>query len=99
MLAFRESAQLAGKLITEPGEKYAIDEDQLILHADRGPSMTSKRVAHLLSDLGVTKSRGRPHVSDDIPYSEAQFKTLKYRPEEEVAVRSLPYPARFGIPS
>jgi putative transposase len=87
MIAHRESAQLAGQLITETCEKYAIDEAQLTLHADRGPSMTSKHVAHLLSDLGITKSHSRPYVSDDNPYSEAQFKTLKYRPG---------FPQRFG---
>lgn len=87
MIAHREAAQLAGHLITETCEKYAIDEAQLTLHADRGPSMTSKHVAHLLSDLGVTKSHSRPYVSDDNPYSEAQFKTLKYRPG---------FPQRFG---
>ena len=53
---------------------------RLTVHADRGTSMTSKPVAMLLSDLGVTKSHSRPHVSNDNPYSEAQFKTLKYRP-------------------
>lgn len=87
MIAYREAARLAGHLITETCEKYAIDEAQLTLHADRGPSMTSKHVAHLLSDLGVTKSHSRPYVSDDNPYSEAQFKTLKYRPG---------FPPRFG---
>ena len=57
------------------------------MHSDRGSSMASKRVAQLLADLGVTKSHSRPHVSDDNPYSEAQFKTLKYRPD---------FPQRFG---
>jgi len=61
--------------------------DQLIVHADRGSSMRSKLVAYLLADLGVTKTHGRPHVSNDNPYSEAQFKTLKYCPE---------FPDRFG---
>jgi len=57
------------------------------LHADRGASMKSKVVAHLLADLGVTKTHSRPRTSDDNPYSEAQFKTLKYRPD---------FPQRFG---
>ncbi len=60
---------------------------QLTVHADRGPSMKSKVVAQLLADLGVTKTHGRPHVSNDNPYSESQFKTLKYRPK---------FPDRFG---
>ncbi|MGI8697494.1 MAG: transposase, partial [Mycobacteriales bacterium] len=64
-----------------------IGPGQLSIHADRGSSMASKPVAFLLADLGVTKSHSRPHVSNDNPYSEAQFKTLKYRPD---------FPARFG---
>jgi putative transposase len=59
----------------------------LTLHADRGSSMSSKPVALLLSDLGVTKTHSRPHVSNDNPYSESQFRTMKYRPD---------YPERFG---
>jgi putative transposase len=62
-------------------------EGQLTVHSDRGPSMTSKPVALLLADLGVTKSLSRPHVSNDNPYSESQFKTIKYRPE---------FPERFA---
>jgi len=81
MLAHRESAVLAEKLITETVEKEGIQPGQLVIHADRGSSMASKSVALLLADLGVTKSHSRPHVSNDNPYSEAQFKTLKYRPE------------------
>ena len=80
MVADCESASLANKLIRESCDKQRIDRDQLILHADRGSSMKSKAVALLLSDLGVTKSHSRPYVSDDNPFSEAQFKTLKYRP-------------------
>jgi putative transposase len=87
MVADRESSSLAKKLIRESCDKHRIEEDQLTLHADRGSSMKSKAVALLLSDLGVTKTHGRPHVSDDNPFSEAQFKTLKYRPE---------FPERFG---
>jgi putative transposase len=86
MVATRESAILAEKLISETCAKQGITRGQLSLHADRGSSMTSKPVALLLADLGVTQSHSRPHVSNDNPYSEAQFKTLKYRPA---------FPARF----
>ena len=80
MVAHRELADLAERLIAETLVKQAIPAGQLTLHADRGSSMTSKPVAFLLADLGVTKTHSRPHVSNDNPYSEAQFKTLKYRP-------------------
>ena len=80
MVAHREQAELAERLIAETLATQEILADQLTLHADRGSSMTSKPVAFLLADLGVTKSHSRPHVSNDNPYSEAQFKTLKYRP-------------------
>ena len=79
MVADCESASLAKTLIRASCDKQRIDRDQLILHADRGSSMKSKAVALLLSDLGITKSHSRPYVSDDNPFSEAQFKTLKYR--------------------
>jgi putative transposase len=85
-IATRESDRLAEELIAESCFKQGIDPDQLTLHADRGPSMRSKTVAQLLLDLGVTKSHSRPHTANDNPYSEAQFKTLKYRPD---------YPDRF----
>lgn len=81
MIADRESSMLAKKLIQETCDQQKIVPDQLTLHADRGASMKSKVVANLLADLGVTKTHSRPHTSDDNPYSEAQFKTLKYRPE------------------
>lgn len=87
MIARQESAQLARDLIQMSCQKQEIDKDQLTIHADRGAAMISKSVALLLSDLGVTKTHSRPHVSNDNPYSEAQFKTLKYRPD---------YPDRFG---
>jgi putative transposase len=87
MVATRESAVLAEKLISETCAKQGITRGQLSLHADRGSSMTSRPVALLLAGLGVTQSHSRPHVSNDNPYSEAQFKTLKYRPA---------FPARFG---
>ena len=80
MVADCESSSLARKLIRESCDKHRIDPDQLTLHADRGSSMKSKAVALLLSDLGVTKTHSRPHVSNDNPFSEAQFKTLRYRP-------------------
>jgi putative transposase len=77
----RETAQLAKALIGQSVEQQQITRDQLTVHADRGTSMTSKPVAFLLSDLGVTKTHSRPYTSTDNPYSEAHFKTLKYRPE------------------
>jgi putative transposase len=87
MLATRESAVLAENLIAATCARQQISRDQLTIHADRGSSMTSKPVAMLLADLGVTQSHSRPHVSNDNPYSESQFKTMKYRPS---------YPCRFG---
>ena len=81
MVATRESAALAEVLIKQTCAKQGIVRRQLTIHADRGSSMTSKPVAFLLADLGVTQSHSRPHVSDDNPYSESQFKTLKYRPD------------------
>ncbi|RPJ39117.1 MAG: IS3 family transposase [Deltaproteobacteria bacterium] len=89
MVATRESALLAQKLIQETMWKQGILPGQLVLHADRGSSMKSKPVALLLADLGVTKTHSRPHTRDDNPYSEAQFRTLKYRPD---------FPERFGSP-
>lgn len=87
MLADREQDELAGQLISETCERQGIVPDQLSIHADRGTSMTSLHVAALLANLGVTKSHSRPHVSNDNPYSESHFKTMKYRPD---------FPARFG---
>ena len=87
LLATRETAELAERLLGETIRKHNVAADQLTIHADRGTSMASKPVALLLADLGVTKSHSRPHCSNDNPYSEAQFKTLKYRPE---------FPGRFG---
>lgn len=87
MVAHQELAALAQKLIEESCQKQHIGRGQLTVHADRGPSMTSKPVALLLSDLGITKTHSRPYTSNDNPYSEAQFKTLKYRPN---------FPERFG---
>ncbi|MDA0739078.1 MAG: IS3 family transposase [Nitrospirae bacterium] len=87
MVAPAESAALAEKFIKETCAKQNIERGRLTIHADRGSSMKSKQVAFLLADLGVTKTHSRPHTSDDNPYSESQFKTLKYRPD---------FPERFG---
>ena len=87
LVAEHESDALAHKLIQETYQRQGVQPGQLTLHADRGPSMRSKTVALLLSDLGVIKTHSRPYVSDDNPYSESQFKTFKYRPE---------FPDRFG---
>jgi len=87
MLASRENADLAKRLIRDSIAKQNVDTKKLTLHSDRGPSMKSHTVAQLLATLGATKSHSRPHVSNDNPFSESQFKTLKYRPE---------FPDRFG---
>jgi putative transposase len=80
MLAHRESADLASRLIRETLDKQQVSKDQLTIHSDRGPSMRSQNVAQLLATLGVTQSHSRPQVSNDNPFSESQFKTLKYSP-------------------
>jgi len=87
MVAHREQKALAKRLIEQSCLKQKIEPGQLTLHADRGSSMKSKVVAQLLADLGVTKTHSRPHVSNDNPYSESQFRTLKYCPQ---------FPERFG---
>ncbi len=87
MIAEREDADLAEVLIAATCAKEGITPQQLTIHADRGSTTTSKVVAELLVDLGVAKTHSRPHVSNDNPFSEAQFKTMKYRPS---------YPDRFG---
>lgn len=87
MVAHKESSLLAQELIQAVCKKQNIQPGQLTVHADRGSSMTSKAVGFLLADLGITKTHSRPHVSNDNPFSESQFKTLKYRPE---------FPDRFG---
>jgi len=81
MLAQREASYLAQRLIRESMEKENVEPEQLTLHSDRGSAMTSHGVAQLLATLGVTKSHSRPHVSNDNPFSESQFKTLKYAPQ------------------
>lgn len=87
MVAPRESASLAVRLVEASCQKQEIQRSQLSIHADRGSSMTSKSLAFFLADLGITKTHSRPHVSNDNPFSEAHFKTLKYRPD---------FPERFG---
>jgi len=87
MLTYKESAELAKNFIDETCKSQGIARDKLTIHADRGPSMKSKSVAELYAHLGVTKSHSRPRVSNDNPYSESQFKTMKY---------CLTYPDRFG---
>jgi putative transposase len=87
MIAERESASLAEEVIATTCIRQAIQPQQLTIHADRGGPMIAKPVALLMADLGVTKSHSRPHVSNDNPFSESQFKTMKYRPD---------YPDRFG---
>jgi len=87
MVAPRESAALAEAFIADCCAREGIQPEQLTVHADRGSAMTSKDVAAVLVDLGVAKSHSRPHVSNDNPFSEAQFKTVKYHPTT---------PDRFG---
>lgn len=87
MVAECESEVLAQRFIAETLSKHGISRDTLTIHADRGSAMTSKGVAQLLADMGVAKTHSRPHTSNDNPYSEAQFKTLKYHPK---------FPERFG---
>jgi len=87
MLARAENAKLAEILLADTITKQAIERNQLTVHSDRGSPMTAKPVAFLLADLGVTKSFSRPHISNDNPYSESQFRTMKYRPQ---------FPVRFG---
>lgn len=87
MVAMQESGHLAETLLAETCQRQGIAKGQLTLHADRGKPMLSKPLALLLADLGVSKSHSRPYTSDDNPFSEAQFKTMKYRPD---------YPDTFG---
>jgi putative transposase len=87
LLAEQESSELAQQLIAATCDKQGIRREQLTLHADHGGPMIAHSLEQLLSDLGVSQTHSRPHVSDDNPYSEAQFKTLKYRPD---------FPERFG---
>jgi putative transposase len=95
MVADREGKPLARQFIAETCDTYEIVPGPLTLHADRGSSLTSQPVALMLSDLGVTKTPSRPHVSDDNPFSESQFKTLKYRPDFPDRFASLSQARRF----
>ncbi len=86
MVANRENSALASRLIQQSCLKYGVQPEVLTLHSDRGAPMTSQCTAQLLADLGVTRSLSRPQVSDDNPFSESQFKTMKYHPS---------FPGRF----
>lgn len=96
LIAEQESAKFAELLIAETCAKQGIEPGQLTLHAARGSPMKSKLVTQLLSDLGLIKSHSRPHVSDDNPFSEAQFKTLKYRPDYPDRFENLPHAQQWG---
>jgi putative transposase len=87
MLAHRESGALASRLVEESCHHQGVEPSRLSLHSDRGPAMTSQSLVMLAARLGIELSHSRPHVSNDNPFSEAQFKTFKYRPE---------FPTRFG---
>jgi putative transposase len=95
-IAHRESAELAKALITQATTQQQITPGTLTVHADRGSSMTSKPVAFLLADLGVLKSHSRPYTSTDNPYSEAQFKTLKYRADFPDRFQTIEQARAFG---
>jgi putative transposase len=95
MIADRESATLAEQLLADTIGKQNIDRGTLTIHADNGASMASKPVAFLLADLGVTKSHSRPHTSNDNPFSESQFRTLKYRPDFPPTFANLPQAREF----
>jgi putative transposase len=96
MVADGESSELAKRLIADTGGKQEIEPGKLAIHADRGSSMTSKPVAFLMADLGITRTHSRPHVSDDNPYSESHFRTLKYRPGFPERFGSLQYARSFS---
>ncbi len=81
MVANQELDTRAERLMEQTLQKQQIQPEQLTIHAERGASMTSKAVALRLSDLGVTKTHSRPYVSNDNPFSESQFKTLKHQPQ------------------
>ena len=87
MVAERENAQLASLLLEETYHKQGVQPNQLVVHSDNGSPMKAKTMSQVLADLDVTQSFSRPHVSDDNPFSESTFKTIKYHPG---------YPAEFG---
>jgi putative transposase len=95
LVAPRESAALAEEFIAEAIYDHGVGAGQLTLHADRGSSMTSKTVTQLLADLGVLQSHSRPHQSNDNPYSESNFKTLKYCPTFPKRFASIGHARRF----
>ncbi len=95
LVADRESAATASHLIQESVLKHDIQPETLTLHADRGAPMTSRNIAQLIADLGITRSLCRPRVSDDNPFSEAQFKTLKYHPSFPGRFSSIDEATRF----
>jgi putative transposase len=97
MLAEREDAQLAERLIEQSVQRHSVEPGRLTLHADRGAPMTAKDVASLLDGLGVAKSHSRPSVSNDNPYSESQFKTMKYRPDFPVRFSSIQEARSFCV--
>lgn len=97
-IQYRESAQVAKALIAQAIAQQGITAGQLTIHADRGSSMRSKPVAFLLADLGVTKTHSRPYTSTDNPYSESQFKTLKYRPDFPDHFDSILHSRTFARP-
>ena len=88
LLAHGESATLAAELIKASCRRQGISQNQLTIHSDRGPAMRSKTLGELYDDLAIVRSHSRPHVSNDNPFSESQFKTMKYQPE---------FPDRFGL--
>ena len=98
MVSHGENAALAEQFIRATCDRQGIGRDQLTIHADRGQAMVSKSVAFLLADLGVTKTHSRPHVSNDNPFSEAQFKTLKYRPENGLSLDTCGRPCVLVTP-
>jgi putative transposase len=89
LVASRESAELAQRTIRDACARHGVTPGQLVIHSDRGAAMTSKPLAQLYADLGIVRSLSRPHTSNDNPYSESQFKTVKYRPG---------FPDRLGGP-
>lgn len=97
MIADRECQHLAKKLIQETTLKHGIQPGQLTIHSDNGPSMTSQTVSQLLDKIGVLKTHNRPYTSNDNPFSESQFKTMKYCPEFPERFESLKHAEEFGI--
>lgn len=87
MVAAKECSHLAQRFLGEACQRQGVLPGELVIHSDRGAAMTSKPLSQLYADLGIVRSLSRPHTSNDNPFSEAMFKTLKYRPE---------FPERFG---